>query len=279
MKNNRLLRIGRFLTPVIAGVGLAGLLAYCPLNRNDNAESPEQFRAAKISLEEARKDNRKRQEFLDDLLRTNEIPYCSGVVYDHDGKKIAEYLRGELLEIEGDKNKVEIKLIAYNQQFQNGMFDAKVIINPELSELERKSKIFVGRELFDFYTSFTGADIRHLIAAHEGRHVEQHVKGLFLPRDIVLGGLKNSLLSKEVLYFALEYDASAQGLRKALSGEFNVSRGYLEKIKKDFFTHGLNLTKAGATSSPLQRELIFNVQKSVAGIDELKDVKLNRADK
>jgi len=49
----------------------------------------------RITLEDARRDKSLRQEYLNQIIGTNSIPYCDGVVYDDDGRK----LKFDVLEI------------------------------------------------------------------------------------------------------------------------------------------------------------------------------------
>ena len=75
---------------------------------NRNVDNQIELRSEdKLSL---RIDSEKRQEYLLELLEGIEIPYCSGVIYDHDGSKIIEGVKSDLKEYEGPSYSLE-KLI------------------------------------------------------------------------------------------------------------------------------------------------------------------------
>ena len=231
-----------------------------------------------LTLEEARREPKKRQRYLEQLVR-DKIPYCSGVVYDNDGTKITEYVLSEAKRVEKSKSELSRIKDTYLNQFNGGNYDAKTPEVLELSALKENSKIFLGRELFEnpIYESWTDEDIKFIISCHEARHCEQHALGLGLVENkVFIEGAKQEIIEGKVLYSLFEYDANAYALKSALNGRFNLSHNYLNLAKSNFINHGFALTLASAktNSSQLQRELIEKLHKRVYQEPLLRDVRI-----
>ncbi len=268
------------------GIIISGLIAGASyLNRNEQIKENDEVKTVQarnqkekekswVSLEEARKNPEKRQAYLNWLLRTNQIPYCSGVIYDHDGSKIVEYVKAEVQLIEKNPKLEEI-MHPYENAFKGGNYDAKTPEILELSGLNKKSKIFIGRKMFEEFGYLTEEDIKHIIVAHEGRHTEQHAKGLeYISKDRLLEAVHNNLIDNKVLYSIFEYDAIGYGLRRILSMEFPVSGFYSNMVKSDFINNGFFLTKSSINGSEFQRELIVEIHQRI-GKEELRDVSVD----
>lgn len=222
------------------------------------------------TLNDARKNYIKRQKYLDDLLKGYNIPYCSGVVYDHDGSQIVDYVRQEALSVK-TPDEVEKIIQEYGEPFKGGNFDAKTPEILQLSAQSKTSKIFIGRKMFEEYLGFVDNDLRHIIVAHEGRHVEQHALGLeYLQKEELISGVNNNLIRFPVLYEVGEYDANAHSLRRVLSGEFKVSKTYLAEIIKNYTANGIHLILASKNASPMEHKMILNVKEKMNSFPELR---------
>lgn len=212
-----------------------------------------------------------RQKYLDDLLKTNQIPYCSGVVYDHTGDKIVDYIRSELASFSLSSSEKQAMLSSYASQFQGGKYDVKTPEILELSGKGRSSKIFVGRELFEVYTNLTSQDIRHILVAHEGRHAYQHAQGPpFFPKEKLLEGAWNGLISSEVLYRSFEVDANYSAIKRVESGEFSVSKAHFNETKRKYMEDTRAIILATRKASPLQHELVESLLMSVRDLIEVR---------
>ena len=211
-------------------------------------------------LNVARKDYPKRQYYLNNLLQGITIPYCSGVIYDHDGSKILDYLRSEMESFGIPKKELEEEIIKFQElQVKGGYYNANTPEILQLSGMNRDSKIFIGRRIFEFeeLTYLTGEDIKHIIVAHEGRHVIQHAKGLgYLDREILFDSRNKGLIERKVVYEVAELDANYYGLKRILSGEFRVSKAYFEQTKHSFLLNYSKLYSVLPKSSDIQRSFI-----------------------
>ncbi len=83
---------------------------------------------------------RERQKFIDNILNGAEIPFCSGVIYDHTGSKIRNFFKEATI---GTDEEYFIGGVA--EQFKGGNYDMKT---PDILNTSGKGEfapIFVGR--------------------------------------------------------------------------------------------------------------------------------------
>lgn len=212
--------------------------------------------------EEAVSNPAKRQIFLDMFLKGQQIPYCSGVVYDHEGNQLIDYLREEVKKISPEFP--ESMLEQYKRKYQSGRFDVKT---PEVFDIRGKghpSKIFLGRILFED-RELTPVDFKHIIVAHEGRHAFQHAKGLkYITTEEALSAKRKGELHEPVIYEIDELDANYDSLQRIHSGEFNVSDYRYQDTKKNY---NLNLRRLnsllGSNSPEFQKDLVRKVLQDI----------------
>ncbi len=235
----------------------------------ESKEAPTLEMAVESQLNSARKDFTKRQAYLDNLLMGITIPHCSEVVYDHDGSKILDYIRAEMVSYSTPKKESEGIMRLHEQQFKGGYYDAKMPEILELSGMNRNSKIFLGRRIFEDFVHLTDEEIKHMIVAHEGRHTIQHAKGLgYIDKNLLIDGVANGLIEKRVVYEIAELDANYHGLKRILSGEFKVSREYFEATKRHYYLNRARLENVLEESSAPQKRFIK------AAFDNIKDLDL-----
>ena len=256
----------KFLT--ILGLAGAAVVSYSAIRwisedsldkaRRDPEYHQDTILASEDSLDRARRDSEKRQEYLLDLVDINEIPYCSGIVYDHNGTKIIEHIKLELEDYEGPAYSLDEVIAPHEKQFKDGDFMARVPDIFDLSGRGRHTKIFMGRVLFEDQET-TPPDLKHTIVAHEGRHVLQYAKGLeFMEKEILLKGFRVGLIHRPVLYEVGELDANYHGLKRIDSGEFKVTEGYHQFVIRKYNTNKNKLKSILNRSSDIQKRLINN---------------------
>ncbi len=205
------------------------------------------------------KDSNQRQRYLEDILQGREMPWCLGVVYDKDGSKIIAFIRTEIKALEKDELIVEESIKEYEKLFKGGNYDAKTPEILELSETNRKTKIFVGRQFFEDlrFLYLTANDLECIIANHENQHTRQYANGLKLKdKNSVLKGIHSGLIDKTVYYHLGELDADYHELKNIFSGEFKVSERYRGEVQKKFLMEYIILYTSLKKSSNLQREII-----------------------
>lgn len=241
-------------------IGIAGSFALVPTavkhaRQWHTSRQIASLRAEPITLAQARAHPELRQHYLDQLIGTNQIPYCTGVVYDHDGSKIigfyeqAHASRGGIAEVIGPA-------IA---SFRGGMYDLKTpdILND--AGKEGSLSIFVGREVFEgsAFAYFTEPDLAHCIRYHEGRHCVQHAQGLpFIAPAQLLEGLNQRTIHPLTAYHLAEYDALAHELKAGLTHE-QLGERYVHETRAKYVKTGHDLSlRTAQTSSALERELI-----------------------
>ena len=224
----------------------------------------------KITLESARKNYLIRQKYLDSLLEKTSIPYCLGAVYDHHGTKIVDYLVERAAELESPE-KINEVLNEFKKQFIEGDYDVKTPEILELSAKKQTSKIFIGRKIFEELLYLQDEDIKHIIVAHEGRHVEQHALGLeYLAKEEIIEGIHNGSIRLPVIYNAGEMDANAHGLIRIASGEFKVNKPYLITTIESYLISRQGLVEALKTASPIEQRLISNAINKVNSFSQLR---------
>jgi len=187
------------------------------------------------------------------------MPWCSGVVYDVDGSKIIDFIKTEVRTLEKDESVIDESVREYEKLFRGGNYDAKTPEILELSELGRKTKIFVGRQFFEDskLVYISGKDFECIIANHENHHTIQYATGLGLKdKQSILNGINRSLINKNVYYHLGELDADYHELKNIFSGEFKVSQSYKEDVKRKFLLDYIILYTSLKKSSSLQKELI-----------------------
>jgi len=278
-KHNPLKRVGSLKNALLAvGIFSLGLLGFYQQSKiEEKSEMPvgiERKVNGRITLEDARRDKSLRQEYLNQIIGTNSIPYCDGVVYDDDGRKLKKYttqITGGIVseEITGSLDgKIEDK------------YDSKTPDLIERSGIDEKAKIFIGAKMFENpnYKHLTEEDIKEGIIAHEGQHVMQHAKGInYLQREEILEGIKKGDLNSNLLYGVMEIDANAHELQRIFNGEFNVSSNQLYNLKRVFMAGNNALIRAQASGriTPLENKLIENLQSQIFKMPELRDISLD----
>lgn len=219
-----------------------------------------------ITFDNARSTHSLRQQFLDQLVSTNQIPYCTGVVYDHDGSKIQAYFQSVgATEFIGGKASV----------FHNGNYDIKTPDVLNRAGQGHAVPIFVGRQPFEAnsFSYMNAEDLRHIIVAHEGQHCQQHAKGLpYLSPSETLAGLQEGKIHPIFLYHIGEHDAYLHDLPRLLRGEFKASEYHINDAKQRFIQNGLNLTKASRVARPLELRLFYGVMDAVQKEPLLHDI-------
>ena len=220
-----------------------------------------------ITLQEARKEQSKRQGFLDDLLSKEKIPYCSGVVYDNDGTKLERYVSNEISSF--SQNSRERNVGDYRASITKGLYNAMTPEVFQLSGLNRPSKIFVGRLIFEGkgFEYIGTNEFKHIITVHEAVHARQHALGLSISnkRDILIA-LENGSLNENVLYRVFELEANYEGLKKIMDGKRKVNPLFEREIKRKFVEDCQYLIKASKFSSEYQKNLI------IESLDKTKDL-------
>lgn len=201
----------------------------------------------------------KRQKYLEEIFLEKEMPYCSGIVYDKDGSQIIDFIRAEIRTFDRDEAMIESSIREYEKLFRGGNYDAQTPEILELSELGRKTKIFVGRQFFEEkrFAFLTKKDIECIIANHENQHTKQYAEGLGLEeKKQVLEGIHSGSIDKTIYYALGELDANYHELRNILSGKFKTSEHYKESVKNKFLMDYITLYTSIKNSSPLQKKII-----------------------
>ncbi len=228
-------------------------------------------------FEDARRDARQRQSFLNALVNKDEIPYCSSIVYDHDGTKIIDYYKKQMARVSAPDQKDYISIGGTLESFKEGNYDMKVASVLELTEQEENSPIFLGRRPFEGkeFAYMNSKDLRAAIITHEGAHLMQHAKGVsFLNKIRISEGVNKGRIRHQVLYAAYEYDAHMQELPRLLSSEFNVSPNHLNIVKVKFITTGLLLKWSASKGSTLEQQLVQEVITKSSSIPLLQNISI-----
>lgn len=237
-------------------------------------------RQAALTLEDARNHQEKRQQFLDDLLHGYTIPACSGVIYDHNGEKIINYLEREtkLAKQRTGKTAQEQYIGGEREAFREGKYDIKTPDVLDLSGEGRSVPIFVGRNIFEGkdFSYLTENDLRAIIVVHESEHVRQHQKGFpYLSKNEIQDALEKAEITQGMLYEAFEYDAYINEIPRLLSENWNVSWYHLNESKARFIATGLSLTRAGKGASLLQQKIIEKLHFAAAQHQLLRNVNVD----
>lgn len=224
------------------------------------------------TFDDAKTNPSSRQKYIDELVAGQNIPNCSGVIYDNDGSKIIAFFE-ETFKSRSQEDRMMIGG-QYNA-YRGGNYDVKT---PDVLNTAGRGEsipIYVGRQIFDDpeFSYLTGEDVKHILLAHEPEHCRQHAKGLdYISTEKVLNGVEKGEIRQETLYYVFEYDAYCSDLPRAMNGEFKVSSTYLNKCKKDFILTGQGLSLAWKSASPLEQELIEKVHEQASKVPELRDV-------
>ena len=237
------------------------------------------FFSSSVTLSDARTNASVRQRFLNALVKKDEIPGCSGVVYDHDGHTIIQYIQqqAELTEralgLSGSRQIIGEDL----EGFRGGNYDVKT---PDILELSGQGKsvpIFVGRQFFESKecSYLTTPEMRAVLVFHEGEHVRQHREGFpYLSKQEIRESLENKTLDSLVLYESYEYDARIREVPRVLSSS-SLSWYFKEDVKARFLASGFYLTKSSKDASPIQRSLVERLYTVVGQHPLLKDVSID----
>ncbi|MBI2662881.1 hypothetical protein HYX11_05480 [Candidatus Woesearchaeota archaeon] len=212
-----------------------------------------------ISLEQARRDVNKRQQYLEELLQDTILPYCDGVEYDHDGDKIKAYQNGQLVQ---SNNYFQLNVLAREKKEEKTKGGKYHAYTP--SVLNRRgrgehTKIFAGQSLFSGDICTTDDDILVILAIHEYRHVLQYARGM--PEDAIVGSsLSERVVQGEidlhVVNQAAELDAYKYTVQfiesnnKKVSQQFHVLMKNLERYVYHKMEEQLSI------SNPIQRHYI-----------------------
>ncbi|MBI3334444.1 twin-arginine translocation signal domain-containing protein [Candidatus Pacearchaeota archaeon] len=219
--------------------------------------------------------SKKRQRFIDELLQDSEIPFCSGVVYDHTGSKIIRFYT----EATRDSDEKDTFIGGEAEEFAGGDYDVKTPDVLQTAGQGESVPIFIGRQLFDspLFSYYTSEDIRHILIAHEGHHCLQHAKGMkFISPKEILQGLDSEQLHPSLLYYAMEYDAYIHDFPRALRGEFKVSRHHLEDWKRRFVETRNRFESARKIARPLELRIIHSLQEAASTIPELNNLSVSQ---
>jgi len=103
----------------------------------------------KSLFEQARTDSSKRSVFLSKLFEDSNIPNCSGIVYDHDGSKIIDYMKTRLRSTIVGEKALTPEIMWGFRRFHNGNYDANTPEIHDIGKNQEQSKIFVGRRIFN----------------------------------------------------------------------------------------------------------------------------------
>lgn len=260
----------RFMTGVALGTGALGLgllgFGIRSVYHTNVPSSPISPAQRELTIDDARKYPELRQAFIDQLIRTNQIPHCSGVVYDHEGDKIQAYFASVgATEFIGGEHSV----------FAQGNYDLKTPDVLNQAGQGHPTFIFIGRQPFEHrsFSYMTAEDLRHVIVAHEGHHCQQHAQGLpYLSPQETLQGLERGQIHPLFLYHIAEHDAYVHDLPRLLRGEFKGSEYHMNDAKARFMENSLNLTKASRIARPLELRLLYGVQEAIAREPLLQDI-------
>lgn len=208
-----------------------------------------------------------RKEYLEELVKGAQMPYCVKVVYDHDGTAGINYLRELVSLCNATMADQEAAVRQSSLYFTNGNYDAKT---PELLELAgtgRKSAIFVGRQFFENpeFRAYTANDLRHIITIHEYHHAVQHAKGLPWCSVAELKEAHNqTALGPNIIYSVYELDA--------LHADFKDITGCSERLVSDqkntFNKYSSFVLRIYNECTPLQKKIVRSV------LDQVKDINL-----
>lgn len=264
----------RTLTNILAGTAIALAAGSGYFYRKEITAGSRSF-IGQSTFEDARRFHQYRQQFLDNLLKGIEIPFCDGVIYD-DGKKIINYYRTELKSL-GITNIAHI-IGPTLKDLEGGDYDMKTPDIYNVAGQKRHTKIFVGKRVFDprFNLYRNKEEVKAAILGHEAMHVDQHANWVeYLPLERILEGLDKKDINPGVIYILAEYDATARELNLLLQGKFKVSPEYIRERKKAFIEEGHKLTLYSRNSSPLQKEMIMNAHQAIYNrFPELRDVSI-----
>ncbi len=269
----------RFITYGAVGLGLTGVAlglggVWYGTRKATSLVAPvaksvpaQQRSALAVTFTDAQKDPTLRQAYLTQLIGTNTIPFCTGVVYDHDGSAMQGYY----------KKVGATDFIQKVDVVRGGDYDMKT---PDVLNTAGRGEsvpIFVGRQLFDAqaFAYMVPEDIRHVLIAHEGHHCHQHAQGLsYLSPEGALQGLNDETIHPTFWYFIAEQDAYLHDLPRLLRGEFKGSEYHVNDSKRRFIENGLNLTKASRIARPLELRLFQGVMEAIQKEPLLQDISI-----
>ncbi|MSS75097.1 hypothetical protein EXS73_02705 [Candidatus Pacearchaeota archaeon] len=223
------------------------------------------LRQGTITYDDARRHPTLRQQFINQILGTNQIPHCSGVVYDHDGNVMQDYY-------------VRVGATDFVQKVdasKGGDYDMKTPNVLNRMGNGESVPILVGRKPFEdpSFAYMTAEDLRHVLIAHEGHHCTQHARGTFtLSPQEILAGLNERSIHPTFFYFVAEQDAYVHDLPRLLRGEFKGSEYHINDSKRKFMDNSLNLTKASRIARPLELRLLQGVHEAIAQEPLLQDL-------
>ena len=266
------------ITGIAVGIGLYELRMN---NRTDCTVKPDgiERKVGKISLEDARRDKSLRQAYINQIIGTNVIPYCDGVVYDA-GNTLLEYNKLQMIRKGFSLEKSKMTFGSENQRFSGNNY---YMCTPgEVSWIGKgeKLKIFVGKQLFedDYYKEFGDLDILETILNHEAIHVKRHAEGLpYFPNNELLKGLKNGKIKSRNLNGIGELDVRAHELSNLLKGKFMVNTNNLEYVKRQFVyqTHALIDAQGRGRLSPEENLLAEKLLEYIFQMPEVRDISLD----
>ncbi len=213
-----------------------------PEARHTNSLSPssislEQTVTNAISFEYARQNASVRQAYLNQVIEKKNMPYCSAVVYDHDGNSISNYFWNAISKLEPNKTTV-LNLVKEQQvSIRKQQLHMQVPDILQLSGQGNKVPLFVSRRFFEdsSTTYLANEEVRNVIEGHEGRHTEQHALGLpYFSRERLISGIQSSNILPLVAFAITELDADGHALLSAVQGKHKVREAYVQGLQSRF---------------------------------------------
>ena len=266
------------ISSLIKGVAVALALIATPLTYHYVSSRPDIF-SSLVTLSDARRDSSVRQRFLNTLVKKDEIPGCAGIVYDHEGTQIIEYINQQIAIAQRLTNlKDSPESIGENlDSFKGGNYDVKTPEILQLSGQGRTVPIFVGKQFFESkeFSYLSAPEMKAVLVFHEGEHVRQHRDGFpYLSKEEIQDSLEHKTLDPLVLYESYEYDARIREVPRVLSSP-SLGWYFKEDVKARFLASGFYLTKSSKGASPQQQRLVEQLHSVVGKNPLLRDVPID----
>lgn len=242
------------------------------------------------ALRDARKNPAERQKYLDELIDINQLPFCEGVVYDHDGSKVIDYGKAQVKKLDLDdpvyrpflekmvqqiagfqlpltpevrerlREQMVNNMEGFRQRSTNTNYVAIVFTPVIMRGRGYKAKIFVSKIMFEGdHLLPTDDEIKWGLREHEYRHVLQHTLGmnadLVLPDHISYHLLREDIHSETATYVQ-ELDAEQQALQATQKGNYHLRTAWLRGNVKLYIMHIGLLTSQYVLSHGVERTYI-----------------------
>ena len=220
-----------------------------------------------------------RDQLAKDLSSELEIPFSSGVVYDHDGSKILDHIE-ELMKAEPDETIRTEVVNKYRNIFLNRGYSARVpYINISGKLGYDKAPIFLGKLIFEHpvFSGYTVRDLRSVVEKHEHVHCEQNAKGYwFVEKEDFHKGIEEGRYSGDLIANLRELDAMKVQVDDMMSNT-ELSRRYklrtltiLEKY------YGLALQELDKSPTEGNKKLFRRDMQRLEDLPEFEKLKLER---